>query len=196
MALVSYLRVSTKDQTVENQRMQIEKKGYKIDKEFSDSGFTGTTIDRKGFKKCTEYLREGDTLIIYSLSRLARNIKDLLSTIEDFEERKIELISISENIDTQTATGKLLIGIIAVMNQFEIDNLKERQAAGIERAKKEGKYAGRRKIKKPDNWGVVYGNWKCRNISAKEAIEQLGLKKTTFYRFVKEMQEGSLFKGF
>lgn len=186
MAVVTYLRVSTLEQTIENQRQQIDKKGFIVDREFSDEGFTGINIERKGFKECMNYLRGGDKLVVYSLSRLARSTKDLLNIIEELQKKGVEIISISENIDTQTATGKLLLGIIAAVNQFEVESLRERQLAGIERAKQDGKYKGRKEISKPKNWQEIYSDYMNRKITAKKAMEILNLKKNTFYKFTKE----------
>lgn len=184
MAIIQYLRVSTLEQTTKNQELEI-KKLYTIDKTFIDEGKTGTNTDRQGFNDCMTYLRENDTLIVYSLSRLARSTKDLLSIIEELEKKKVKLISLKENIDTCSATGKLLLGIIAVVNQFEVENMKERQLAGIERAKQEGKFK-KKEIEKPSNWQEVIIFYKNKHINSKEAMEQLGLKKTTFFKLLKE----------
>lgn len=182
--IISYLRVSTKDQTIENQRIEIEK-NYKIDKEFIDEGITGTKVDREGFKEMISYVREGDSLVVYSLSRLSRSTKDLLETIETLDKKKVKLISLKENVDTSSATGRLLIGIIGVVNQFEVETMKERQMVGIERAKKEGKFK-KKCIEKPSNWNEVIEKYQTRKITGVQAMKELGLKRMTFYKLLKE----------
>jgi DNA invertase Pin-like site-specific DNA recombinase len=189
MATLSYLRVSTKDQTIENQRQQIVKRGYKIDEEFLDEGLTGMNIERRGFKDMMRFARKGDILVVYSLSRLARSTKQLLEIMETLENKEVKLVSIAESIDTSSAVGRMIVGILAVVNQFEVENMKERQAAGIERAKSEGKYKGRKKIEFPDNWEEVHTKYISRDITGKKAMELLNLKKDTFYKLKKEYKK-------
>ena len=135
-----------------------------------------------------EYIREGDKVYIHDLSRLARSTKDLLTIIETLKNKKVELISNKENIDTSTPTGKLMITMIGAIYEFERDNLLERQKEGIHLAKKEGKYTGRKRIQYPENLKEVYSKWKIREITANKAMEQLGLKRNTFYSLVKEYE--------
>ena len=79
-----------------------------------------------------------------------------------------------------------MLTVIGAINEFERANLLERQREGIAIAKKNGVYKGRKEIRKPQNWDIVYGKWKNREITGVQAMEQLGLKKSTFYKFVKE----------
>ena len=189
MALVSYLRVSTKEQTIENQRSEILKRGYIPEEEFVDEGFTGMNTDREGFIQMMRFVRKGDTLIVYSLSRLARSTKQLLEVMEKLQEKGVSLISISESVDTSSAVGRMIIGILAVVNQFEVENMKERQSIGIARAKEEGKFKGRKVIDKPSTWNEVYSRWKSRDLSGTGAIKELGVSRATFYKWIKEHKE-------
>ncbi len=135
------------------------------------------------------YIREDDIIYITDFSRLARSTKDLLNLTSHFEENNIKLISLRENFDTSTAVGKLMLTMIGAINEFERNNLLERQREGIEQAKLKGKYAGRKPIPKPANWDEVYGKYKVREISGKKAYEEMGLKKNTFYRMIKVQEK-------
>ena len=132
-----------------------------------------------------DYVREGDIVFIKDFSRLARSTQDLLRIIEKLKNKNVKLISIKEQLDTSTPSGKLMVTMLGAIYEFERENLLERQKDGIAQAKKEGKYKGRKKIKKPDNWQEVYSDWSCRKITAKKACELLKLKTNTFYNFVK-----------
>lgn len=184
MNTITYLRVSTKDQTIENQRNAIIKAGITTDKEFSDEGFTGTNINREGLKQCLNYVREGDILVVYSFSRIARTTRDLLDIIEELDKKGVAFKSITENIDTSTPTGKMMLTVISAMNEFEVQVMKERQKEGIERARREGKFK-KQVVEKPANWDEVISKYNTRQITATKAMELLGLKKTTFYKLLK-----------
>jgi DNA invertase Pin-like site-specific DNA recombinase len=133
-----------------------------------------------------DYVREGDTIYIKDFSRLARSAKDLLAIVEKLRVKSVNLVSLKENFDTNTPTGKLMLTMFGAIYEFERTNLLERQREGIELAKRAGKYKGRKQILLPSNWGCVYSEWKQRNLTAKAAMVQLGLKPNTFYRFVSE----------
>ena len=183
---VAYIRVSTLEQNTESQFEILEP--YKIDKYFEEK-VSGKNTDRPKLLEMIDYVRNGDTVYIKDFSRLARSTKDLLWIIEELENKKVKLISIKEKLDTSTPAGKLMVTMLGAIYEFERANLLERQKDGIAVAKKEGKYKGRKKIKKPDNWHEVYSDWSCRKITAKKACELLKLKTNTFYNFVKEERE-------
>lgn len=187
--IVSYLRVSTNDQTVSNQRQELERRGYKIDKEFIDEGVSGTVRDREGLNKMLDYVREGDTIITYELSRIGRSTKDIMGIIHQLKESKVNLILVREGIDLSTKMGEMMLTMLSSIYQMEVETLKERQAIGIIRAKAEGKYKGRKKIEFPSNWEEVYKQWKKREITGKKAMETLELKRNTFYKLIKDWEE-------
>ena len=186
MANISYIRVSSFEQSELRQIKAINER-VKIDKQFIEK-VSAKDTNRPQLQAMIEYAREGDTIYILDFSRLARSTKDLLELVEMLEEKKIKLISIKENLDTGTATGKLMLTMISAINQFERENLLERQREGIAIAKAKGKYKGRKKIDFPDNWEEVYSKYKTREITGTEAMEILGLKRNTFYRLKKEYE--------
>ncbi|MBN3803189.1 recombinase family protein [Paraburkholderia sp. Ac-20336] len=139
--------MSTAGQTVENQRQAIAAAGYKVEKEFADAATSGTTAadSRSGWIACSQYLREGDALIVYSLDRLGRGVLDVISTLHSLDTRGIRLILLQQNFDTGTPAGKLALTMFAAFAEFENGIRKARQREGIARARMEGgKYQGRK----------------------------------------------------
>ena len=183
---VAYIRVSTEEQNYESQMEAM--KDLKFAKVFTEKRSAKDT-NRPELQNMLDYVREGDTVYVKDFSRLARSTKDLLNIIDILENKKVKLISIKEKLDTSTPAGKLMVTMLGAIYEFERANLLERQKDGIAVAKKEGKYKGRKKIQKPDNWQEVYSAWSCRKITAKKACELLKLKTNTFYNFVKEERE-------
>jgi len=183
---IAYVRVSTTEQ---NDARQVEAlKAYNIDKYFSEK-VSAKDTNRPELQNLFEYVREGDTVYIKDFSRLARSTKDLLEIIEKLDNKKVKLISLKENLDTNTPTGKLMLTMISAIYQFERENLLERQKEGIEIARQAGKFKGRKQIDRPDNWEAIYSKWKQRGLTAKQAMAELNLKTNTFYKLVKEHED-------
>jgi DNA invertase Pin-like site-specific DNA recombinase len=184
---IAYVRVSTVDQ---NEGRQLEGlKKYDIEKWFTEK-VSAKDTNRYQFKSMLDFAREGDTIFVWDFSRLARSTKDLLDIVEQLQKKGIHLKSIKENLDTSTPTGKLMLTMIGAINEFERANTLERQKEGIALAKKEGKYKGRKQINFPDNWTEIYNKWKSRELTGAKAMEQLGLKRNTFYKLIKWQEEG------
>ena len=180
---IAYIRVSTQEQNTESQKEIL--KQHNIDKFFEEKG-SGKNANRPKLLEMLDYVREGDIVFIKDFSRLARSTQDLLRIIDKLKNKNVKLVSIKEQLDTSTPSGKLMVTMLGAIYEFERDNLLERQKDGIAQAKKEGKYKGRKKIKKPDNWQEVYSDWLTRKITGKKACELLNLKPNTFYNFVNE----------
>ena len=180
---VGYVRVSSVDQNESLQLEAFNRLGlYKIYVE----KISAKNAKRPLLMQLLEYVREGDTVYIKDFSRLARSTKDLLEIMEKLNSRGVKLISLKESFDTSTATGKLMLTVIGAIYEFERENLLERQREGIAIAKRSGKYKGRKAITLPPNWDEVYGLYAKRRISGKDAMERMGLKRNTFYKFVGE----------
>lgn len=182
MANVAYVRASTEEQNEARQIAALTP--HKMDKWYQEKR-SGKNTDRPQFRAMMDYVREGDTIYVEDLSRLSRSLTDLLQTVKALQEKRVELVSLKESIDTTTAAGRLMLTMIGAINQFERENLLERQAEGIACAKAKGIYKGRKRIERPQNWAGVYARWKRREISGKEAMKELDLKRNTFYNFVK-----------
>ncbi len=185
MANVGYIRVSTVEQ---NEARQVEAlKSHGIDKWFIDKA-SGKNTDRPKFKAMLDYIREGDTVFIEDFSRLSRSVADLLNIVSRFQEKHVGLVSLKERIDSTTPQGRLMLTMIGAINEFERANILERQAEGIALAKQRGVYKGngRKRVQKPVEWPKVYEAYRTRQITAGEAMKQLGLKRNMFYEFVKQ----------
>lgn len=183
MSNIAYIRTSTEEQNEARQVAALN--SFNIDKWFIEK-VSGKNTNRPEFKNMMNYIREGDTIYIKDFSRLSRSTSDLLNIISELEKRKIGLISLKENLDTSTATGKLMLTMIAAINEFERTNLLERQKEGIKIAKEKGIYKGRKPIEKPLNWNDVYTQYQIKEVTAAEAMKKLNLRRNTFYKFVKE----------
>jgi DNA invertase Pin-like site-specific DNA recombinase len=189
---IAYVRVSTTEQNDSRQVEALERKG--IDKWFMEK-VSAKDTNRPELQAMLEFCREGDTIYIHDFSRLARSTKDLLEIVEKLKNKKVTLISNKENLDTSTPTGKLMLTMIGAINEFERENLLERQREGIAIAKEKGAYknSGRKKIEYPANWKEVFEQWQKRLITSKGAMKELKLKNTSFYKLLnqykKELEE-------
>ena len=180
---VAYIRVSTADQNEARQLQAMER--YGIEKYFTEK-ISGKNTDRPKLQELLEFVRDGDTVHIHDLSRLARNTADLLNIIELLTAKGVALVSNKENIDTSTATGKLFITIIGAIAEFERANLLERQREGIAIAKAQGKYKGGKR-KRVHDFESYYSKYLIREIPSKsELARQLHISRPTLDRMIKE----------
>ena len=184
---VGYIRVSTVEQ---HEARQMEAmKGFGIDKYFIEKKSGKNTTDRPQLQAMLNFVREGDTVYIHSLDRLARSTQDLLNIVEQLQAKGVELHSDKEAIDSNTPTGKLMLTMIAAINQFERENLLERQREGIAIAKEEGKYKGRKQVK-PEAWEEAYAKYKAREIkSVSELAKVLGISRPTVYKLIEQEEQ-------
>lgn len=146
MAVFGYGRVSTSDQTSENQRREIEEAGYRVEHWYADEGISGKTpaASRPQFQKLLAYIRPGETLVVSKLDRLGRDSLDVEHTLRDLEARQIRVIVLQLGATDLTSTaGKLIRKVLAAVADMERDLIKERTQAGLARAKAEGKSLGR-----------------------------------------------------
>ena len=182
---VAYVRTSTEEQ---HEARQMEAmKGFWIDKYFIEKK-SGKDVDRPQLQAMLNFVREGDTVYIHSLDRLARSTQDLLNIVEQLQAKGVELHSDKEAIDSNTPTGKLMLTMIAAINQFERENLLERQREGIAIAKEQGKYKGRKQAR-PDAWEEAYAKYKAREIkSVSELAKVLGISRPTVYKLIEQEQ--------
>ncbi len=181
---IGYIRVSAVDQNTESQKAILAKLG--IDKYFEEKVSGKNTTDRRELQNMLNYARQGDTICVKDLSRLARNTKDLLDIVEYLTNKGVTLYSDKEKIDTSTNFGKLMLTFLGAIYEFERANLLERQRDGIAVAKKQGKYKGRKQVPKPANFKEVYQKWINRQITSISAIRELNISEYAFYKFVRE----------
>lgn len=184
MSVITYLRVSTNEQTVQNQRQAIAASGWQVDREFVDDAVSGTTAatSRTGWSACLAYVRDGDTLVVYALDRLGRSTVDVLTQINLLSERGIRLVILKQGFDTDTPAGKLALTMFAAFAEFEHGIRKERQIEGIARARTEGKYQGR-KPKLTDAQQADLRRRYAANENRSELARQFGIDRTTVHRY-------------
>ena len=142
---------------------------------------SGKNTDRPELKKMMDYVRKGDTVIVESISRFARNTRDLLELIEKLSEKGVEFVSRKEAIGTTTPTRKFMLTVFGAVAELEREYILQRQREGIAIAKAEGKYRGRKPIER-SNFDAVEKLWRAGTISAAEAMRRLDMSRSTFYR--------------
>lgn len=178
---IGYVRVSTQEQNTLRQEELMESLG--VDEVYIDR-MSGKNTDRPELKKLLDYVRKGDTVIVESISRFARNTRDLLELVDKLAGKEVEFISQKEAIDTTTPTGKFMLTVFGAVAELEREYILQRQREGIEIAKRQGKYTGRKPISSPD-FGRVTAQWRRGELTAAQAMKRLGMSKATFYRHVK-----------
>lgn len=178
---IGYIRVSTQEQNTIRQEILMQELG--VDEVYIDR-MSGKNVNRPELQRMMEYVRRGDTVIVESISRFARNTHDLLELVERLTVKGAEFVSKKEAIDTTTPTGKFMLTIFGAVAELEREYILQRQREGIAIAKEQGRYTGRKSISPPNFEGVVQ-QWRKGEITAVEAMRQLKLKPSTFYRKVK-----------
>ena len=179
---IGYIRVSTQEQNTMRQEVLMQELG--VDEVYIDR-MSGKNTNRPELQKMMEYVRKGDTVIVESISRFARNTRDLLDLVEKLSEKDVEFASKKEAIDTTTPTGKFMLTVFGAVAELEREYILQRQQEGIAIAKAEGKYRGRKPIER-SNFDAVEKLWRAGTISAAEAMRRLDMSRSTFYRKVRQ----------
>src|SRR3990172_6555642 len=183
MATIGYARVSSVGQSLDVQR---EKLAH-CDKIF-DEKVSATAGTQPRLKSCLEYVREGDTLAVTRLDRLARSIRHLCDIAEELERKNVNLHVIDQQIDTSTATGRLLFNLLGAIAQFETELRAERQAEGIRKAKEHGVKFGRQKALDADDIQQIR-EMRAQGVIVKKIARRFRLSEATIYRYLSEAAE-------
>jgi DNA invertase Pin-like site-specific DNA recombinase len=178
--ITGYVRCSRPEQDPTLQRDALAKAG--CEKVFEDM-VSGVRADRPGLTEALNFLRAGDILIVYRLDRLGRSLPDLLQTIRSLEQRGIGFKSLTETIDSTTASGKLIFHIFAVLADFERLLIKERTMAGLAAARARGRVGGRRPVMTPAKLEAAK-KLLATNTPAKDIAKAIGVSLATYYRHV------------
>jgi DNA invertase Pin-like site-specific DNA recombinase len=179
--LIGYARVSTHDQTLALQQDALLKVG--CNKLFTDTA-SGAKTERRGLDAALNYVRSGDTLVVWRLDRLGRPLPHLITTMTDLEERGIGFKSLTENIDTTTSGGKLIFHIFGALAEFERNLIRERTTAGLTAARARGRKGGRPRVLTGKQLSIPQDlHDKCHPIA--EICRTLKISKATFYRYIK-----------
>lgn len=182
---IGYIRVSTNEQNTI--RQEVLMKELNVDVMYIDHA-SGKNKERAELNKMMEFARKGDSVIVESISRFARNTSDLLNLVDRLAQREVEFVSKKESIDTSTPTGRFMLTVFGAVAELERHYILQRQREGIDIAKEKGVYKGRKKITS-QNFKAVYERWKQGEITGVQAMNELHMKKSTYYRRVKEFEE-------
>lgn len=185
--LLGYVRVSTLEQNEERQVKALLDKGVEKENIYIDKQ-SGKNAEREQLKALLAFSRKGDVVITESISRIARNTRDLLTIVEQLTSNGVSFVSLKESIDTATPQGKFMLTVFGALAELERESILERQREGIELAKERGVYKGRQPIKiNEKEFRDVVKEWRDGKITAVAAMQRVGLKPNTFYRRVKKM---------
>ena len=181
--VIGYARVSTQDQNLDRQIDALN--AYGIDRLYTEK-MTGTKKSRPELDAMLGRLEAGDTVVIESLSRLGRSTKDLLTLMDIFKEKNVKLVSLKENIDTSTSTGKLLATVLSALAQFERDVIVERTNEGLVAARARGRKGGRPRVPEVKIQQALK-LYKTQQYTMREIENLTGVKPATLYRRLKEL---------
>ena len=189
---IGYCRVSTNDQNTDLQVDALKKEDCR--KIFQES-ISGASRERPQLTAAMEYAREGDVLVVWSLSRLGRSLKQLLETVELLDASGIGLKSLKENIDTTTPAGRLIFHVFGALAEFERDHLRERTVEGLKAARARGRVGGRRPVLSDSDVRAARAMLRDPSITVKEVAEKLKVGRTTLYRALGSGGRSSLTAG-
>jgi len=183
--LIGYARVSTNEQNLDLQIDALKKEGVDLASIFTDK-VTGTKAERPGLENALSHLRSGDTLVVWRLDRLARSLSHLIELVNRLAGQGIAFKSLTERIDTSSATGKLVFHIFGALAEFERNLIKERTVAGLSAARARGRLGGRPRLN-PKAAKVVHARklYADKSNSIAEICKTLHISRATLYRYVK-----------
>ena len=183
--MIGYARVSTVGQTLEQQTEALTAAG--AGKIFHDV-MSGARDDRPGFADCMQYLRDGDTLIVWRLGRLGRNMRGIVNTLHDLTERGVTVRSLHDGVDTSTSTGRMVAGILMSIAEYERELVRERTALKLEHVRKSGRKLGRPSKLTADQ-AALARRMKASGETAATICGALGIGRTTLYRYLADSDE-------
>ncbi|EOQ15642.1 hypothetical protein KQ3_05093 [Bacillus cereus B5-2] len=181
--LIGYARVSTNDQNLDLQKDALKQAGCK--RIFTDV-VSGATSSRSGLDEALDYVREGDTLVVWKLDRLGRSLKHLIETINTLNEKGIAFWSLQENMDTSTSGGKLIFHVFGALAEFEREMIQERTQAGLSAARARGRVGGRPKVMDTTKVSMARSLMKDPNYSTEDICNTLGVSRATLYRYLQK----------
>jgi len=185
----AYVRVSTKEQHEGRQVTAMESRGIPPDRIFTEK-LSGKDTKRPMLQSLINTVCEGDILVVESISRFARNTRDLLSLVEQLTKKGVDFVSLKEHIDTTTPTGRFMLTIFAAVAELEREHILQRQAEGIANAKARGVRFGRPVKKPPEGFAGLVREWENGRLSFEEVLRETGLKESSFYRRLREFRAG------
>lgn len=183
---IGYARVSTEEQNETRQLESFANYTEKIRKVFIDK-VSGKNMNRPQLQAMLDYVREGDVVVVSDFSRLARSTRDMLQIVQDLTEKGVGLISLKENVDTETPQGRFMLTVFAALAELERETILQRQREGIAIAKQEHKYKGRKPLPfDEDKVRAECKKWRNGEQTAVATMNKLGIKRNRFYQIVKK----------
>lgn len=179
--LIGYARVSTEDQKLDLQKDALIKAGVEPVNIYEEY-VSGVKTNRPQFKLALRHLREGDCLVVWRLDRLGRSLIELVTVAQELAERKVELRSLTESIDTTTAGGRLIFNVFAAVAQFERDIISERTKAGLAAARARGRRGGRKGKLKPEQIRLALRMIEDPLLTMEQIAKALGVARSTLHR--------------
>lgn len=180
---VGYARTSTTDQKLDLQIDALKAAGCAEDKIFTDT-ISGAKSERPGLARALEYLREGDTLIVWKLDRLGRSLKHLVNTVDELRNRGIGFVSLQENLDTTTPGGKLIFHVFCAISEFEREIIQERVNAGLTAARARGRFGGRPRKLTPKQIQIGKSLAADPKNTVTDICKTLGISRDIYYRHI------------
>jgi DNA invertase Pin-like site-specific DNA recombinase len=179
--LIGYMRVSTNEQSLDLQRDALEQMGCE---RMYDDICSGRTIERPGLSKALDVARRGDALVVWKLDRIGRSLPHVVGLVGDLQKRGIGLKALTGDVDTTTATGRLVFGIFATLAEFERDLIHERTMAGLAAARARGRAGGRPRVMTKAKLRTAKTMMADRENAARDIAAQLGISLSTLYAYV------------
>ncbi|MFA2556142.1 recombinase family protein [Bacillus paranthracis] len=178
--IIGYARVSTSDQNLDRQINALTEYGCE---KIVQEKLSGTIKDREGIEQVFELIRKGDVVCVESISRLGRKTLDILNIIKRLEEAGVQFVSLKENMDTSTPTGKAMFQMMCVIAELERDLIAERVKEGLNASKKRGTKLGRPTID-TEKLGIALRMYDSKDYSVKEIVESTGISQGSLYRAI------------
>jgi putative DNA-invertase from lambdoid prophage Rac len=182
-----YARVSTMDQTCENQLLELRRyvaaRGWAVTKEYVDQGVSGAKERRPALDDLVKDAkrRRFDVLVVWRLDRLGRNLRHLILLLDDLQATGVAFVSLSEGIDATTPAGRLQLHVLGAIAEFERDRIRERVVAGLDRVRRQGKRLGRPERQTPESVLAP-----VRGMPIREAARRLGVSPATAHRWLSQ----------
>ena len=192
--VVIYTRVSTLDQTIDNQLIELRdhcsKMGWEVVKEYADEGLSGT-LSREKRPALNSLIKDAyrkrfDSVVCWDISRIGRSMKELILFLSDMKDKGVGICSVRQGFDTSTSMGEIMFQFVGILSSWEREMIRERTLAGLERAKREGKTLGRRKVTN-DTMTAKIIELRSANRSIREIASEVGVSTATVHRQLKKV---------
>lgn len=185
---IGYIRVSTEEQNTIRQEVKMQELG--VERVYLEKVSGKSIENRPQLNEMMNFVREGDTVVVESISRFARSTSDLLKLVDKLNEKGVTFVSQKETFDTSTPQGMFVLTMFAAMAQLERETILQRQREGIDAAKAAGKYKGRKPISVDQNeFDALYKRVLEGECTNKYVMDKLGLKRNTYYKFVADYKQ-------